>query len=59
MLSESFFFMVRIALWYSLCSVVRGGIHQGLDLGEGREKGVCFSKRAVREFSVEENQSSS
>ena len=49
--------MVREALWYSLRTAVRRGVHHGLDLSEGRERGVCSSKRAVREFSEEENQS--
>ena len=28
------------ALAYSLCRIVREGVHQGFDLGEGREVGV-------------------
>ena len=58
-LSEGCFFMVHTALWHSLRSVVRRGVLQGLDLWEGREKGVSFSKRVVRALSEEENQSSS
>ena len=56
---EGCFFLVRTALWYSLRSVVRRGVHQGLDLGEGREKGVSLSERALMEVSEEGNQSSS
>ena len=52
-------FMVRMAFWYSLQSVVRTGVNQGFDVREGREKEVSLSKRAVREFSEEENQLSS
>ena len=57
MSSEGCFFMARTALWYSLCSLVRRGVHQGLDLREGRERGVSSSERATREFSKEENHS--
>ena len=51
--------MVRMDLWYSLRNAVSRGVHQGLDLREGRERGVSSSRRAVREFSEEENHSSS
>ena len=51
--------MVHMALWYSLHRAVRRGVHQGLDLWEGRERGVSSSKRAVREFSEDEKHSSS
>ena len=57
MSSEGFFFMAHMVLWYSLRSIVRRGVHQGLDLREGRERGVSFSRRAVRESSEEENHS--
>ena len=55
--SEGCFFMERVALWYSLRSFVRRVVHHGLDLRQGRERRVLFIKRAVREFSEEENDS--
>ena len=51
--------MVRMALWYSLRSAVSRGVHQGLNRREGRERGVSSNRRAVREFSEDENQASS
>ena len=51
--------MVRVALWYSLRNAVSRGVHQGLDLREGRDRGVSSSRRAVREFSEDENHASS
>ena len=57
MSAEGCFFTARLALWYSLQSTVRRGVYQGLGLGEGRERGVSFSNRAVRESREEENQS--
>ena len=56
---ERCFFMVHMALWYSLRNVVGSGDHQGLALRDGRERGVFSSKRAVRELSEDENQVSS
>lgn len=32
---EGCFFIVCVALLYSLCSVVKRGVYQGLDLSEG------------------------
>ena len=55
MFSDGCFFMVGMALRYSLHSAVRRGVHHGLDLGEGQENGVTSSSRAVREFRQEEN----
>ena len=43
----------------SLHRVVRRGVHQGLDLGEGWERGVCFSIVEVRVERAEENQGAS
>ena len=40
-------------------STVSSGVHQGLDLREGRERGVSSSRRAVRDFSEDENHTSS
>ena len=52
---ERCFFMVHMALLYSLRSAVRWRDYQGLDLGEGCERDVTSRSMAVREFKEAEN----
>ena len=49
--------MVSVALLYSFLSAVRRGVHHGLDLGEGRDRGVTSSRVAIRESREEKNHS--
>ena len=53
------FFAILQALAYFLRSVVREGVHQGFDLGEGREVGVWRRIAAVRVSREWENHVSS
>jgi len=53
------FLAVRVAFVNSLRKVVRRGVHQGLDLREGRERGAVASIVVVRAVRAEENHWSS
>ena len=50
---------LRVAFGNSFWSVVRSGVHQGLDLGEGRERGRGTSIVVVSAERAEENDWSS
>jgi len=49
------FLAVRVVFVNSLQRVVRKGVHQGLDPGEGRERGAVASIVVVRAVRAEEN----
>jgi len=56
---DSSFLALPVAFANFFRRVVRSGVHQALDLGEGRERGVSFSITVVSAERAEENHWSS
>jgi len=54
MCGVSLFRAVLAALWYSPRRMVRWGVHQGLEQGEGLDTSVCSLRRATRRLSDSE-----
>lgn len=59
MLYEGRFFIVQVALLYSLHGAVRRVVHQGLELREGLDKRIALSSGDVSALSEAGNQLSS